>query len=248
MEERQGKLLALDTALGAASVCLWDYETRRAECQRSEIRSRGHDEILFPLIQKILEECPGGKSACRQIAVTIGPGSFTGLRVGLAVARALALVWEVPVVGVSTLAAFAAPLVASFAEKRALNPPLPDLSPHPRPLIAVLEARHENIYVQHFSDQGAALTVPFFGSIKEVLADLEEGAQPLFVGSAASLLVQRAQALGIEASAYGPEHAPDIAFVAQLGACANPQTAPAVPLYIKEPHVTLKASLTGRPL
>ena len=68
---------------------------------------RGHAEALIPLIERVMGGIDGGFGSLDRIAVTVGPGSFTGLRVGIAAARAIALCWSIPAVGVSTLAALA---------------------------------------------------------------------------------------------------------------------------------------------
>src|SRR6201989_3424662 len=74
---------------------------------------RGHAEALLPMLQRVMQQANFGFSDIDRIAVTTGPGSFTGLRVGIAAARGLALAAEKPAVGLSTLSAYAAPHMAS---------------------------------------------------------------------------------------------------------------------------------------
>jgi tRNA threonylcarbamoyladenosine biosynthesis protein TsaB len=95
------RILAIETAGNACSIALLDNDVVIAE--RHENVGRGHAERLIPWIA----ELPGGGRADR-IIVGCGPGSFTGVRIGIAAARALGLGWGVPVSGVSSLALLAA--------------------------------------------------------------------------------------------------------------------------------------------
>jgi tRNA threonylcarbamoyl adenosine modification protein YeaZ len=93
--------LVIDTATQALSVALFDDETLVA--RHHEIAGRGHAERLLPAIAAL----PNGGKADR-IAVDVGPGSFTGVRIGVAAARALAFAWSVPVSGYSAMTLVAA--------------------------------------------------------------------------------------------------------------------------------------------
>ena len=74
--------------------------------------TRGHAEALAPMVEEAMRGVEGGFPSLGRIAVAAGPGSFTGIRVGLAMARAMGVALAIPVVGVSTLAALAAPLLS----------------------------------------------------------------------------------------------------------------------------------------
>src|SRR6266850_895080 len=89
-----------------------------------------------------------------RIAVTTGPGSFTGLRVGISAARGLALAADKPVIGLTTLAAFAAPHIA---EDDTL------------PVVAAIDARHDNVYLQIFGPRGRTLVAPRVASLREAV-------------------------------------------------------------------------------
>lgn len=122
--------LVIDTATAACSVALIDGG--RVVAERHEIVGRGHAERLLPMIA----ELPGGGRA-GAILVDVGPGSFTGTRVGIAAARGLAIGWHVPVAGYSSTALLAA---AEFARDPALDR-----------LAVVLEGGHGEVFMQCFS-------------------------------------------------------------------------------------------------
>lgn len=106
-------LLAFDTASPTVSVALWDGEQVRAEA-RSEQPMR-HGEQLAPLIAQVLGEAGVERWQITAVAVGVGPGPYTGLRVGLATATTMGLLLEVPVYGVCSLDALAAEAVAGGA-------------------------------------------------------------------------------------------------------------------------------------
>jgi len=95
------RTLVIDTATAACSVALLEHAAVVAECH--EVVGRGHAERLIPMVASLPE---GGRADA--ILVDCGPGSFTGIRVGLAAARALGIGWAVPVRGYSSMAAIAA--------------------------------------------------------------------------------------------------------------------------------------------
>src|SRR6185437_15884053 len=89
-----------------------------------------------------------------RLAVTVGPGSFTGLRVGIAAARGIALTTAKPAVGLSTLAAFAAPFIADDDTL---------------PVVAAIDARHEHVYLQVFGPGGRTLVPPRVASLRDAM-------------------------------------------------------------------------------
>ncbi|ODP37982.1 tRNA N6-adenosine(37)-N6-threonylcarbamoyltransferase complex dimerization subunit TsaB [Sphingomonas turrisvirgatae] len=137
------RTLVIETAASACSVALIEQGTVLA--QRHEVVGRGHAERLIPMITELPE---GGRA--EHILVDCGPGSFTGIRVGIAAARGLGLGWGVPVAGFSALPLVAA---AGFAADADLHQ-----------LAVVLEGGHGEVFVQHFDR--AAGAVGAFASLK----------------------------------------------------------------------------------
>src|SRR5262245_47003199 len=101
------RLLAIDTALDACAACVFDTEGGRTLASESLAMARGHAEAVMPLIARLMDKADVGFSDLDRVVVTVGPGSFTGLRVGISAARGIALASGKPAVGVSTLAAYA---------------------------------------------------------------------------------------------------------------------------------------------
>lgn len=211
-------ILAIDTALQAASACVYEEGTAAPLAGETLPMERGHAEALLPLIDRVMARLDGGFAALSRVAVTVGPGSFTGLRVGVAAARAIGLACNIPVVGVSTLAALAAPII---------------LEQKPGLVVAAIDARHGSAYFAAFGNDGRAVLTPRLATIRETVRAL--GAGPVrLVGSAAPMLAIEAWSAGLAAEVVG-DLVPDILFVAKLGLLADPRSAPARPLYLKAP-------------
>src|SRR5215475_1056135 len=104
-------ILAIDTALDACAAAVLDTEAGDVAAQESLSMKRGHAEALMPLIARVMQSASLSFAALDRIAVTTGPGSFTGLRVGISAARGLALAAGKPAVGLTTLSAYAAAIV-----------------------------------------------------------------------------------------------------------------------------------------
>lgn len=211
------RLLAIDTALPSVSACVLEFGSPEPLSLELTPMERGHAEALLPLIERVVGSCDGGFASLQRIAVTVGPGSFTGIRIGLAAGNAIALVHRIEIVGVSTLAALAAPRVLAAAEGA---------------VVAAIDARHGLIFVAAYGANGRTLLSPRRASPQEAIAELGEG--PLeIVGSGAVMLAKAARAAGVPARIANEAAAPDIAFVARLGLIAKVEEAPPHPLYLK---------------
>ena len=207
-------ILALDTCLAACSVAVTDGG--RVLASRSEPMERGHQERLGPLVAEVIAEAGVGFGQLERIGVTVGPGSFTGLRVGLAFAKGLGLALERPVAGVGTLHAL---------EESAGTAGL---------VAAVVDARREQVYFQPFGD-GRALAEPEALSAADASARLSGWGGPWrLVGSGAGLV-----AAGLPGWTVEDRLAPDPAVVARLAAEAPLE--PPRPVYLRAPDAKLPA-------
>src|SRR5260370_36449248 len=110
------RVLAIDTALAACSAAVLDTEYGGIVASESLQMVRGHAEALMPLLQRVMNQARMGFPDIDRIAVTTGPGSFTGLRVGIAAARGMALAADKPARGLSTPSAYAGPHLAADAQ------------------------------------------------------------------------------------------------------------------------------------
>lgn len=107
--------LAIDTAANFCSACLWDETDDRVLAAEERDIGRGHAEELLRVVDEVVRRAGAGYGDLGRIAVAIGPGSFTGIRVGVAAARGFGLALDLPVVGVTTLEALAADAMKSAA-------------------------------------------------------------------------------------------------------------------------------------
>ncbi len=213
------RVLAIDTALAACSAAVLDTEHGVIVAHESLPMTRGHAEALMPLVARVMEGAAFDFAALDRIAVTTGPGSFTGLRVGVAAARGFALASGKPAVGLSTLSALAAPFIAANDA---------------RPVVAVVDARHGHVYLQMFGAGGRTLVPPRLASIAEALRTAAT-AEPRLVGNAVRLLAAAWPAGERPPAAVEERAAPDIDWVARLGAASVEVGAPPKPLYLRAP-------------
>ncbi|MBR0692337.1 tRNA (adenosine(37)-N6)-threonylcarbamoyltransferase complex dimerization subunit type 1 TsaB [Bradyrhizobium lablabi] len=212
-------ILAIDTALDACSAAVLDTAAAKTIAIETQAMQRGHAEALMPLIARVMQTSGIAFSALDRVAVTTGPGSFTGLRVGLSAARGIALAADKPVVGLTTLAAYAAPVVA-------------DNGGHP--ILSAIDARHDHIYFQVVSGDGSPLVKPKVAPIAEAFEAVQFGELHL-VGNAAKILAERWPADVTAPFKVDPHAAPDITWVAWIGAAVSPESAPARPFYLRAP-------------
>ena len=166
------RVLAIDTALEACSVAVLDTERADLRAHESLLMQRGHAEALMPLVARVLDRVQLDFSALDRVAVTTGPGSFTGLRVGIAAARGIALASGKPAIGLTTLAAFAAPFIAADDTL---------------PVVVAIDARHDHVYLQVFGPGGRTLVAPRIAPLREALRVSSTGA-PRITGTAAAKL------------------------------------------------------------
>jgi tRNA threonylcarbamoyladenosine biosynthesis protein TsaB len=212
------RVLALDTALAACSVAVLDTNPEQVLARVSLPMERGHAEALMPMIDQALGG-PGALQTVDRIVVTTGPGSFTGIRVGLSAARGLALATAKPLIGVTTLIALVAPALAT-GDGRAVA--------------AAVDARHGRVFFQIFAPSGMGLVPARVLSAKDAARMAGEGAVRL-VGSGAPMVLE---ASNVRHEIVPESFAPDPVWLARLGAAAPVPDRPPRPVYLRPPDVT----------
>ena len=157
-------ILALDTSTAACTAALFDAGGSLVDSRDEEI-GRGHAERLVPMIEDLLQ-----RRAAELILVGCGPGSFTGLRVGIAAAHGLAIGWDVELRGMSSLALLAA------------------AAPGSGPVAAALSGGHGELFVQEFSRDPFGVAGPLMNLTPRAAAEVVQS--HLVVGSGAGALVE----------------------------------------------------------
>jgi tRNA threonylcarbamoyladenosine biosynthesis protein TsaB len=211
------KLLAVDTALGACSVAL--IETGRVLAHRHQLMDRGHAEALAPMVADVMRGIAFGELG--RLAVTTGPGTFTGQRVGLAFMRGMRVALGRPLIGVTTLAAMAE---AAKAETGLMH------------AIALHDARRDEIYFE--IDGLLPPAVLPFDLALQALRDLPGGTSIALAGTAAS----RACDALAKRFVLSSVRQPDAVWVARLAAKSEATDAVPRPLYLRAPDAKLPAA------
>lgn len=220
------KVLAIDTSGAACSVGVCDVGSGEAVVQSRAVE-RGHAEVLMPMLAEAMAAACLRFEALDLIAVAVGPGSFTGLRVGIAAARALALAARRPCVGVPTLAAVA-------ASCRGLS-----LADPAGTLVVCLDSRRADIFAQAFASTGAALTTAAALAPAALAAVVPAG--PLAVaGDAAEVAAVALRAAGRCVQVLPVRATCPLAlarFAASAWQISPSSLLPPQPLYLREPDI-----------
>lgn len=206
-------LLAIDTANERCSAALISLAEGAIIALREEEIGRGHAERLMGVISEVLAEAGAGWREVAKLGVCIGPGSFTGIRVGVACVRGLELSLKAPAVGVSTLEALAEP---EWLEG---------------PVLAVHDARRGEVYAALFAKGGEALRPPE-ALTPDALEDFaaQAGAGLRVVGTGASIA---REAMAEDGVVFLTERRlADVAALARLAADRAP-VRPPLPLYLR---------------
>lgn len=214
-------VLGFDTTTDACSVALWIGDGVAAH--RFETLRRGHVERLIPMIMEVMAEAHAGFGDMDLIAVTIGPGTFTGVRIGLAAARGLALATNLPVAGLTSLEVLAAGADDGGCDGRGV--------------IAAIDARRGQLYRQTF---GADLEPQEPPCVVERAAIMAPVGQWRIVGSGADAYA------GLPGVLIDPvSNLPDAADLVRRAAARHgsggvplPASLP-TPLYLREPDADL---------
>jgi len=227
------KILAIETSLAACSAAFVQGDTPLTH--RFELIGRGHGEALIPMIEAARVQAGIEFAELDFIAVSVGPGTFTGVRVGVATARALALAAQIPTRGFVSLEILAAGAVQSGAVAAGTG------------VTAVFDARRGEVYHQSFGPDLVATTPPALNTLEDA-ARLTPSVAGVLVGTGAGLLHPHLTYIGKPWTvANGPDQ-PDARVLASLATkAANDGLQPSVPgldnpvrpLYIRPPDAKL---------
>ncbi len=205
--------LAMDTASAACQACVHD-EAGRVLAVGCEIIGRGHAERLMPVLDGALEAAAVDLSAIGRIVVTIGPGSFTGIRVGVSVARGLALALGRPCIGVGSLQALAASAGGQG------------------PVLAVVDAKRGEVYAALFDADLQPVAAPAAMTPAEA-AELAERADARLTGSGAPLVEAHLPKRAEAGRVVSVSDTVDMGALARLVAAGHGPFAPPKPLYLR---------------
>ncbi len=210
-------LLAFDTATPAVTVALHDGE--RVVASHTAVDARRHGELLAPAVTAVLDEAWVPRQDVTAIAVGVGPGPFTGLRVGLVTARTLGLALDVPVYGVCTLDVLAAQAVDEGAVRSGF--------------LVATDARRKEVYWAAYDETGRRLDGPHVSRPADVATDAP------VVGAGALLYPESFP------HAVGPEH-PSAGVLAQVVTDERAELLDPEPLYLRRPDVA--APVAAKPV
>ena len=237
------KILAFDSATSACSAAVWcDGEIA---ARRFEAMERGQSETLVPMVKEVMKEAGWGFDHLDLLAVTIGPGAFTGVRIGLAAARGMAVASGLPVVGVTTLEAVAHGVDASARAGRAL--------------VVAIDAKRTDFYAQSFAPDLVPLGPPR-ALMPEMVAGFLPPGRVLIAGAGAPQLraaltayTRAGRTFADDRPRCGPDRvrfspgpgAPDAVHVAAIAATRANEAVPGAmprPLYLRPPDARLPAN------
>lgn len=218
------RILAIDCATAACSVAVW-MDGAVLAVERAEL-ARGQAEALVPMIERVRAASGFAFADLDRLAVTVGPGHFTGLRSGLAAARGLALATGLPLIGVTTLDAVAAGVPAEEREGRVLA--------------VALDSKRADAYVRTYAADLTPLAAPQGRLPADYAAELMALPTSLFVvaGDAADGLATALEARGALVVRSTAVPRPDAAIVAALAAVGPVPVVPPAPLYVHPVETT----------
>lgn len=213
------RVLGIETTTQQASAAL--LEGGKLVASRSCSRPKQSAEQLLPMIAELLAESGFSRTSLDRVGVSVGPGSFTGLRVGIACAQGLALGLDIPLLGVTSLRVMARAVPESLAGVRC----------------ALLDARRGEVFAAAYAagPRAAELLAPFAVPAASARASLEQAldAPIVWIGSGVGLV-------GIEPSFRSTESdEPAASVVGQLAEELDPAQHPPIPVYVRDAGATL---------
>jgi tRNA threonylcarbamoyl adenosine modification protein YeaZ/ribosomal-protein-alanine acetyltransferase len=213
------RILSIDTAMAACSAAVVDTDQDVPLAAAFQAMERGHAEALAPMVAEVMRASGLAFSDIDRIAVTVGPGTFTGVRIGLSFGRGLGLVRGIPVIGIDSLSAIAANEASCG------------------PLLVVSDARNDEVYAASFDEARQLISEPRVTTA----AGAAEGLPPdaLVIGTAKRSVLAMSGRSDLSVSPEGD--LPDAARFARLAASATPGDMPA-PLYLRAPDAKPQAT------
>jgi tRNA threonylcarbamoyladenosine biosynthesis protein TsaB len=222
-------ILALDTSMGVCSVAVLSEAGGEASLvMREERMTRGHAEALMPMLEAAMEEAKLGFASLDRVAATLGPGSFTGVRIAIAAARGLALATDAKLWGTDSLSVMAEAVKADHRDG---------------PFAIAVDAHRGMLYLGIFAADGACLDGPRLASPSDAAALLPRDLQHAY-GSGAAILAEALRVIGRDIRPSAPDLQPNAASLVVLAARVT-ETLPTLrPLYLRPPDAKPQ-SLSG---
>lgn len=214
--------LAIDTTAHLCAACIYDSNDDRVLGLVVDDIGRGHAEHLFPIIARAMDMAGMTYQDIERLGVCVGPGSFTGLRVGVSAMRGLSLALSLPLVGITVFEALA------------------ETASNHEPLLVVLDARRGEIYTQLFDTLGYPAGPPAALSAEAALV-LAVDSHATLIGSGASILVDLCADSNGTLAIQDNAAAADVTAIARLSARREPDNNPPRPLYLRSPDAKPQA-------
>jgi tRNA threonylcarbamoyladenosine biosynthesis protein TsaB len=209
------KILAIDTALGACSAAILDGDTILAH--RLSVMERGHAEALAPMVEDVMKEAAIPFASLERLAVTTGPGTFTGQRVGLAFMRGLRIALDRPLIGVTTLSVMARQAMAETGCSTG---------------VALHDARRDEVYLEVVGEREIPPCVLLFDDAVALILKI---ARPIVLAGTAARRAHEA----IPDTELSTVLQPDALWVARLAQIISPPAMTPKPLYLRAPDAKL---------
>jgi tRNA threonylcarbamoyladenosine biosynthesis protein TsaB len=216
------RLLAVDTALGACSCAIVD--DARVLAHRFEVMERGHAERLAPMVDEAMRESGLAFSDLERLAVTTGPGTFTGQRIGLAFARGLRVALKIPLTGITTLEAMATAAIAETGAEYA---------------VAIHDAKRNEVYFELLREDETLIpaAIATFEDALATISNVVRKAKIVFSGTAAEAAAIKYDGDAILSSIRQP----DALWVARIALTREASNEAPKPLYLRPPDAKLPA-------
>ncbi|MBL0339333.1 MAG: tRNA (adenosine(37)-N6)-threonylcarbamoyltransferase complex dimerization subunit type 1 TsaB [Rhodospirillaceae bacterium] len=210
-------ILAIESGGSHCSVCLWQSGSQAMRMQET---TQGAVGSIIPLIELLLCEAKISLKQLDQIAVSVGPGSYTGLRIGLAAAQGLGFSLGIPVFGVCSFLALASAAATEMSDNRAI--------------LVLLDGKRQDVFARFYTHQAKPLTLPLVIMPEEI---------ETLIGHKAAIIIGdgTAKTPAHISSLINNSYQPHAKYVAQLAAYQLRQKQPgldALPIYLKTPDVS----------